>query len=120
MAFDEKLGLRIREFLSERSDVVEQRMFGGVAFMIRGHMACGIVKNDLMVRVGPDKHDDALACPNARPMDFAGRPMRGMVYVAPAGVGTDAELRAWVLRGVAHVETLPAKVAKARKEKFKK
>jgi TfoX/Sxy family transcriptional regulator of competence genes len=109
MAFDETLATRIRDVLSERVEVSERRMFGGLAFMVHGHMACGIVGDTLMVRVGVDGFTAALSKPHARPMDFTGRPSRGMVYVAPAGVRTKATLRSWIEKGVAFVETLPPK-----------
>jgi TfoX/Sxy family transcriptional regulator of competence genes len=109
MAFDEKLATRMREILSERVEVSERRMFGGLAFMVHGHMACGIVGDDLMLRVGVDGFDEAIKEPHARPMDFTGRPSRGMVYVAPAGVRTKASLRSWIETGIAFVETLPPK-----------
>jgi TfoX/Sxy family transcriptional regulator of competence genes len=100
MAYDEGLAGRIRSVLRGRDDVVEKKMFGGLTFMVAGRMACGVVHDDLMVRVGPDGHDDALTEPGTRPMDFTGRPMRGMVYVAPAAVATDDDLRRWVDRAV--------------------
>ena len=109
MTYDEGLAQRIREAFDERSDVTEKRMFGGVAFMVRGHMCCGVAREDLMVRVGPDAYGDALAQPHAREMDFTGKPMRGMVYVAPEGVDEDADLEAWIERGVAFSGSLPAK-----------
>ncbi len=85
MAYDEGLAERIREGLAEQRDVTEKKMFGGVAFMLRGSMFVGIVKEDLMVRVGAEAHEDALREPHARTMDFTGKPMRGYVYVAPPG-----------------------------------
>jgi TfoX/Sxy family transcriptional regulator of competence genes len=101
VAYDESLAERIRHQLRDRADVAERRMFGGIAFMVAGRMAIGVIRDDLMVKVGTQGHDDALAQPHTRPMDFTGRPMRGMVYVAPAGTGTDAELARWVDRAVA-------------------
>jgi len=100
MAYDEALAERIRGVLRGRDDVQERKMFGGIAFMVAGRMACGVIRDDLMVKVGPEANDEALAQPHTRPMDFTGRPMRGMVYVAPAGVATDAELERWVERAV--------------------
>ena len=100
MAYDEGLADRIRTALRDRDDVVERKMFGGIAFMVAGRMACGVIHDDLMVRVGPDGHDAALAEPHTRPMDFTGRPMRGMMYVEPAGVRSDADLGRWVARAV--------------------
>jgi TfoX/Sxy family transcriptional regulator of competence genes len=109
MAFDERLAERIRAVLPTAEPVTERRMFGGIAFMIRGNMAVGIIRDDLMVRVGRDAHDEALAQPHVRPMDFAGRPSRGMVFVGPAGTASDAELERWVRTGAAFATSLPAK-----------
>jgi len=109
MAYDEGLAERIRGLLDERSDVVEKQMFGGIAFMVRGHMSVGIVKDDLMVRVGADAHDELVRRPHARPMDFTRRPMKGFLYVAPEGIESDADLERWVGYGVAHATSLPAK-----------
>jgi len=107
MAFDERLAARVRRVLGQRTDFSERRMFGGLAFMVRGHMCCGLVKGDLMVRVGREAFRDAVTRPHARPMDFTGRPSAQMVYVAPAGVKTDRALGAWIDRGVAYIRSLP-------------
>jgi uncharacterized protein (TIGR02453 family) len=96
MAYSEDLAARIRGALGDRSDVVEKKMFGGLAFMVAGKMACGIVKDDLMARVGDDRYEDALARPHARVMDFTGRPMRGFVLVGADGLRTAASLRKWI------------------------
>ena len=77
--------------------------------MVAGNMCCGVVKDDLVVRVGPDSYEDALAEPHARPMDFTGRPLRSMVYVGPEGVRTDTALAQWVMKGVAFAASLPPK-----------
>lgn len=84
-------------------------MFGGLCFLVGGNMTCGIVKRELMVRVGPDGYADALDQPHARPMDFTGRPLRGMVYVSERGIATDAQLRAWMKRALKFTGALPAK-----------
>jgi TfoX N-terminal domain len=81
-------------------------MFGGIAFMVDGHMACGIVGHDLMVRLGKDDAAAGLEQPHTREMDFTGRPMTGMLFVEPAGLEDDA-LRTWARRAVAFVRTLP-------------
>lgn len=101
MAYDEGLAERIRTALGGRDDVVEKKMFGGVAFMVSGRMAVGVVHDDLMVRVGPAGHDEALAQPGTRPMDFTGRPSRGMVYVAAQAIASEDALRRWLDRAVA-------------------
>lgn len=105
----EALAERVREVLAERTDVTERRMFGGLAFMVGGHMACGITGTELMVRVGRDGHDEALEQPHAREMDFTGRAMTGYVDVDAQGSADDASLEAWVRRGVTFVDTLPPK-----------
>lgn len=107
MAYDEALAERIRSVLADRVDVTEQKMFGGIAFMIGGRMAVGVINDDLMVRVGPDAHDDAVARPHARPMDFTGRPMRGFVYISPAGVADDPELQGWNEAGASFAASQP-------------
>ncbi len=109
MAYDEMLAERIRTLLARRKNITERKMFGGLCFMAGGNMACGIVKQELMVRVGADAHADALAQPHARPMDFTKRPMKGMVYVAVEGIATDQSLKAWVDRGMKFARSLPAK-----------
>jgi TfoX/Sxy family transcriptional regulator of competence genes len=100
MAYDERLAERIRTALSGRDDVVEPKMFGGITFMVVGRMVSGVVHDDLVVQVGSDRHDGALAEPYTRPMDFTGRPSRGMVYVEPASVRSEADLARWVERAV--------------------
>jgi TfoX/Sxy family transcriptional regulator of competence genes len=109
MAYDEGLAERIRGVLDERTDVSERLMFGGIAFLVRGHMSVGIVKDKLMVRVGPETYQRLLRQPHARKMDFTGRPMKGFLYVTPEGVEEDEDLRRWVGEGVAYVTSLPPK-----------
>ncbi len=99
MAYDELLAERMRKVLKAYRGVDEKKMFGGVAFMMKGKMFVGIVKNDLMVRVGKERNDEALARPHARPMDFSGRPMKGFIYVSPKGVETEKMLSAWIKMG---------------------
>ena len=110
MAYDEALAERIRDVLAGQGDRVrEQKMFGGIAFMVDGHMTVGVVNDDLMARVGADGEDDALAQPHARTMDFTGRPMTGFVQVSAAGVATAKDVRSWVDRALAFTTTLPPK-----------
>ena len=109
MAYDEGLAERIRGVLDEQPGVSEKRMFGGVAFLVKGHMGVGIVQDKLMVRVGPESYDRVLRERHARRMDFTGRPMKGFVYVLPEGYETDSDLQRWVNLGVSYVASLPAK-----------
>ena len=105
---DERLVARVRDLLAGRPGVTERRMFGGVAFMLAGNMCCGVNRDELMVRVDPDREDEALGRPHARPMDLTGRRMRGFVTVRPEGLVGD-HLRAWVERGAERAESLPPK-----------
>jgi TfoX/Sxy family transcriptional regulator of competence genes len=107
MAYDQKQAARLRRALADRTDIEEKTMFGGLAFMARGRMCCGLVQERLMVRVGPNEYERLLEQPHARSMDFTGRPMRGFLYVEPAGVATAAALRTWVGRALAFAESLP-------------
>ncbi len=109
MAFDPGLAQRVREVLGERIGITERKMFGGLAFLVDGKMFIGIRNSSLMARVGPERHDDALAMPNVRAMDFTGRPMKGYVYVDAPAIVDDKQLEAWVHWCVNHVRALPEK-----------
>ena len=109
MPFDEALAQRAREVLSGQGDVTEKKMFGGLAFLLGGHMCCGILGSELMVRVGAEAYAHALAQAHARPMDFTGKPLKGMVYVAESGLRTEKALSTWVNRGAGFVRKLPPK-----------
>ena len=115
MSFDPGLAERVRELLGNRPGISERRMFGGLAFMLHGHMFVGLMESTLMARVGPDRHADALAQPHTRAMDFTGKPMKGYIYVDPQGLGDDKNLQAWVEWCAGFVATLPAKLPKAPK-----
>ncbi|MEO8277349.1 MAG: TfoX/Sxy family protein [Thermoanaerobaculia bacterium] len=112
MPYDEGLAERIREVLRDRADIVEKKMFGGIAFLWRGHMLVGIASDNLMARVGPAGYEGALARPQARPMDFTGRPLAGYVFVGPLGFEADADLVRWVEECLQFVATLPPKKVK--------
>jgi TfoX/Sxy family transcriptional regulator of competence genes len=107
--YDEGLAERLRECFADRKDVTEKKMFGGLAFMVSGNMCCGVINDTLMARVGPDRYAAALKRPHARKMDFTGRPMKGLVYVAPEGFESDSDLADWVKLSLDFVATLPAK-----------
>lgn len=109
MAYDEALAARVRDLLALRSDLTEREMFGGIAFMLAGNMAVGIIGDDLMVRLGKDDAERALAEPYVRPMDFTGRPMKTTVYVDPDGTADDADLAGWVDAGADFAASLPPK-----------
>jgi len=116
MAYNEALAARVRPLLSGDLAVEEKKMFGGITFMVNGQMCCGVLKDDLIVKMDPASYEDALAQPGARPFDFSGRPMPGMVYVASTSLGKDETLEQWVNRAVAYVVAHP----KAEKKKAKR
>ena len=112
MAYDEALAERIRKALRNRHGVTERKMFGGIAFMLRGHMFAGILDDTLMARVGPQNYERALSENGVRKMDFTGRPMRGYVFVEAQAVQSDADLKHRLERCAEFVGTLPAKTTK--------
>jgi len=114
MAYDERLADRIRQAVRPRSDVTEKKMFGGLAFLLEGKMFCGIVNDDLMVRVGPERYEAALREAHARPMDFTGRPMNGYVFVGPGGSRTEKAIKKWVDQGATFVAGLGGRAARKR------
>lgn len=109
MAYDEGLAQRVRETLASHREMKEKKMFGGIAFMLAGNMCCGVVRDTLMLRVGPEQYADVLRRPHAREMDFTGKPMKGMIYVDPPGITDDTALREWIAFAVAFASSLPPK-----------
>jgi TfoX/Sxy family transcriptional regulator of competence genes len=109
MAYDEGLAQRIRERVEAMPSLSEMKAFGGLSFLVNGNMAVGVIKNELMVRVGPEKFDDAVASPHARPFDMTGKPLKGWILVAPQGYAEDQDLDRWIEQGVAFAQTLPPK-----------
>jgi TfoX/Sxy family transcriptional regulator of competence genes len=109
MAYDEKLAERISTILKETTSFVERKMFGGIGYLIKGNMACGVYKDDLIVRLSRIDYDQALLKPHVSLFDITGRPMKNWITVKPKGVESDKELRRWVEQGVKFAETLPEK-----------
>jgi hypothetical protein len=110
MAYDEDLANRIRELMAAERSVTEKKMFGGLAFLIGGHMAVAASgKGGLMVRVDPEETDKLAARPHAGPFEMRGKPMQGWLRVGPEGVRTKRQLEPWVKRGVACARSLPPK-----------
>ena len=109
MAYDESLAARVRRALAPRPDVDERKMFGGLAFMLRGNMCCGVAGDTLMLRLGNEGAAAALEEPHTRPMDFTGKPMRSMVYVGSDGIAADDDLYRWINRAADFAATLPPK-----------
>jgi TfoX/Sxy family transcriptional regulator of competence genes len=119
MAYDESLAERIRSVVGGRPDVTERKMFGGLAFMTGGNMFCGIVRDELMVRIGAQNYESLLVRPGARPMDFNGRPMTGMLYVGRPTIDEDATLATWVEQSFEFASSLPAKKPATSRRKTK-
>jgi TfoX/Sxy family transcriptional regulator of competence genes len=110
MAYDEDLADRIRELIAGEAGVTEQRMFGGLAFLIGGNMSVAASgQGGIMVRVAPEDTEALLERPHARPFEMGGREMRGWLRVDPEGVRTKRQLAPWVRRGVEYARSLPAK-----------
>jgi hypothetical protein len=109
MAFDEGLAERVREVFAGKRGITEKKMFGGLCFLLHGNMVLGVSKNELLVRVGPEQHDEVMRMKHVRPMDFTKKPMKGYAFVGPKGFDSDADLAAWVARCVKFVGTLPKK-----------
>jgi hypothetical protein len=110
MAYDEDLANRIREMVAGEPGVTEMRMFGGLAFLIGGHMSVAASGQDgLMVRVAPEDTEALLAKPHTRPFEMRGREMQGWLRVDLEGLRTKRQLAPWVSRGVAYARSLPAK-----------
>jgi len=109
MAYSEQLAERIRDALGGRPGIVERKMFGGVAWMLDGNMACGVIGEDLLVRLAREDAAAAQAEEGVGPMEFTGRPMRGFVLVDAAAIDEDEELGRWVDAGADFAQSLPPK-----------
>lgn len=99
----------MRALVADDADIRERKMFGGLCFMCAGNMACGIVGDELMVRVGTETWAEALGQRHTRAMDFTGRSMKGMIYVGVGGFAEDEDLASWVQRGTTYARSLPQK-----------
>ena len=109
MPYEEALADRVRTLLKRRRGVEERKMFGGLAFLVNGHMACGVQQDCLVLRLGNNGAARALREPHTRPMDFTGKPVQSMVYIDPAGCAGDEELASWVNRAIRFARSLPPK-----------
>ncbi len=108
MTIDERLAARVRAEIGSKTGVVEKRMFGGIAFLVNGHMAVGVHRNELIVRLSPTEAAQVLAEPGVRVFDITGRPMKGWLLVGASGL-EGAALKNWVWRGVRFARDLPPK-----------
>jgi hypothetical protein len=112
LAYDEKLADRVREILGTSRNFVEKKMFGGLCFLLDGKMVCGVLKTDLVAKIGRGNHEKIKDQKHVRPFDFSGKSMMGIIYVAPAGLKTKKDLAKWVEMGKEHAESLPQKKKK--------
>lgn len=120
MPYDENLAERISKILKGKRGLVQKKMFGGIAYMLKDKMFVGIAKNELMVRVLDEKYDEYLKKPNVRLMDFTGRPLRGFLYIDPPGFKTDKQLAKWIDVGIEYAMKSPQKKKKPVKKKTTK
>lgn len=105
--FSESLAERVRDALQDVPfEVEERKMFGGLAFMVRGYMTVGVVEDSLMAKLGPDATEKALTKPGVRPMDFTGRPMKGFVFIDDQGL-RGRKLQSWIDLAVDFMQTQP-------------
>jgi hypothetical protein len=109
MTFSERTAHEIRRAIGDTPGFSERPMYSGIAFMVQGNMCCGVLDDNLVVRVGPDTYDDALREPHTRPMDFTGRALPGFVYVDRPGFESAASLGQWIERSLRFARTLPPK-----------
>ena len=109
MAYKEELAQRVRVILENQSGYEEKKMFGGISFLLNGNMACGVIRDDLIVRVGADNYTDALLKPHVELFDLTGRAMTGWIVVKEPGYQSDSDLNDWVKQGQEYSLSLPAK-----------
>ena len=109
MAFDEKLAAKVRTIFQAETGYEEKKMFGGICFLMGGNMACGILNDELIVRVGPDNYEDALQQDHTREFDITGRTMKGWVMVEYKAINTGKDLKKWVDKGRIFAKSLPPK-----------
>ena len=109
MAYDKGLAHRVEEIIEDQDGFEAKKMFGGVGYLLHGNMACGVLNENLIVRVGKDAHEEAMNQAHTLPFDITGRAMKGWVMVTPEGYEADTELEDWVNKGVEFSLTLPPK-----------
>ena len=115
MAYDEALAEKLEKILEKEKGITKKKMFGGLCFLLNGNMCCGVIKDRLVLRVGPENYESALQDKNARPMDFTGKPLRGFIYVIPSGLKDKKSLEKWVQTGIDFASCLPKKQPKIKK-----
>jgi TfoX N-terminal domain len=119
MAYNTLLAERLRAALKRHPGITEQNMFGGVCFLLHGNMLVGIWKDSLIARLGPEVGTAALSQPHVGPMDITGKPMKGWVIIAPAGLSTEADIKSWVTLAIQFVKGLEPKGSEKKADRPK-
>jgi len=114
MAYDEELAARAKEIIEEFAEPREQKMFGGIAYMVNDHMCVGVMEEDLLIRLGGDGAHAALKNRHVRPMEMGGKEMKNFLVVSPEGVRKEKDLRGWIKKAHEFVLTLPPKKPKRK------
>ena len=109
MPYSKALAARVRQTLAGRLGIVEKKMFGGVCFLLHGHMLVGVWQDSLIARIGTDRAESALHQQHVREFDVTGRPMKGWIMIDPDGLDTDVQLKEWLEQASIFVTTLPPK-----------
>jgi TfoX/Sxy family transcriptional regulator of competence genes len=109
MAYNEKLAQQVKAEIGKLPGFTEKKMFGGIAYLVNGNMACGVNGENLIVRVGPEKHAEAEKRPHTKSYDMTGRPMKGWIAVDAKGREKDQELKSWIDMGIKFAQSLPKK-----------
>lgn len=109
MAYSEAVAQRVRDSIGSHPALTERKMFGGIAFMLNGNMACGVNGENIMLRVGKEAYVEELRQPGVLPIDMGGRVMKSFVYITPAACNTQSDFDAWVQKGVDFALSLPPK-----------
>ena len=109
MAYDTTLAKRVGVLLRRRKNITQKEMFGGACFLVNGNMCCGVERDKLVVQVGAEPYEQLLRKRHVKPMDFTGRPLRGFIYVMPAGFKSRNALASWLERGLRYAASLPKK-----------
>jgi TfoX/Sxy family transcriptional regulator of competence genes len=109
VSYDQELARRIKIQLGALAGLEEKKMFGGVGFLLKGNMACGVNKDDLVVRLDPRRSEDALSRPHVKPFSMSGRTMAGWIMVSPQGCKKDEDLKKWIREGIDYAGSLPPK-----------
>ena len=109
MAYNEELAQRVRTLMENKPTFAEKKMFGGLCFLLQGHMACGVLNDELIIRVAPKDYEDSLQLPNTRKFTVMGQTLKDSVMVSSEGYDSNENLSEWIERGSTFTMTLPPK-----------